>query len=181
MIREYLLLHGYEQYSMRRFVRSDVAAVFPAESCGFGNTLSLGCGGRSYLGNLHFCTPYSVRQTQCIQQLDAYLETKDYTKITHGFILDEEEEKRRYVAKNILFASGLNVKEYDRIFAGDLKQDFPLLSDWKNEGYLRLCGENYLLTEKGMAYSDALGPQLISERVRGLMQEWEHNFITGAI
>ncbi len=181
MIREYLSLHGYEQYSMRRFVRSDVATVFPAESCGFGNTLSLGCGGRSYLGNLHFCTPYSVRQTECIQRLDAYLETKDYTKITHGFILDEEEEKRRYVMKNILFASGLNVNEYYRIFAGDLKQDFPLLSDWESEGYLRLCGENYLLTEEGMAYSDALGPQLISEQVRGLMQEWEHNFITGAI
>lgn len=181
MIREYLLLHGYEQYSMRRFVRGDVAVVHPAEACGFGNTLSLGCGGRSYLGNLHFCTPYSVRQTECIQRLDAYLETEDYTKISHGFILDEDEEKRRYVMKNILFASGLDAVEYHRIFAGDLKQDFPLLSDWEEEGYLRASGGNYLLTEEGMARSDALGPQLISERVRGLMREWEHSFITGAI
>lgn len=181
MIREYLLLHGYEQYSMRRFVRSDVASTTPAETCGFGNTLSLGCGGRSYLGNLHFCTPYSVRQTECTKRLDDYLAAKDYTKITHGFILDEDEEKRRYVIKNILFASGLDAREYRRIFAGDLKQDFPLLSGWEEKGYLRESGRNYRLTEEGIAHSDALGPQLISERVRGLMQEWEHNFITGAI
>lgn len=181
MIREYLLHHGYAQYSMRRFVRSDVASTTPAETCGFANTLSLGCGGRSYLGNLHFCTPYSVRQTECIRRLDAYLAAQDYTKISHGIILDEDEEKRRYVIKNIMFASGLDVCEYHRIFAGDLKKEFPVLSEWENKGYLRESGGYYLLTEEGMAHSDALGPQLISERVRGLMCEWEHNFITGAI
>ena len=39
----------------------------------------------------------------------------------------------------------------------------------------------YQLTEEGMAHSDALGPQLISENVRGLMREWENSFSTGAI
>lgn len=181
LVREYLLTHGYVQYSMRRFVRKDYAATIPAESCGFGNTLSLGCGGRSYLGNLHFCTPYYVRQTACKKQLDAYLDTRDYRKINHGFILDQQEEKRRYVIKNILFASGLDVRKYGQIFAGNLDEDFPLLGLWKEEGFVDERNGIYQLTEEGMAHSDALGPQLISENVRGLMREWENSFSTGAI
>lgn len=181
LVREYLLTHGYVQYSMRRFVRKDYVATIPAESCGFGNTLSLGCGGRSYLGNLHFCTPYYVRQTACKKQLDAYLDTRDYRKINHGFILDQQEEKRRYVIKNILFASGLDVRKYGQIFAGNLDEDFPLLGLWKEEGFVDERNGIYQLTEEGMAHSDALGPQLISENVRGLMREWENSFSTGAI
>lgn len=180
-IRECLLTHGYVQYSMRRFVRENYAANTPAENCGFGNTLSLGCGGRSYLGNLHFCTPYYVRQTACKQQLDSYLETRDYTRITHGFLLDQEEEKRRYVIKNILFTSGLDVQKYGQVFSGDLDEDFPLLHLWREEGYVNKNNGIYRLTEEGMARSDALGPQLISENVRGLMREWENSFSTGAI
>lgn len=181
MVREYLLTRGYVQYSMRRFVRKDYAATIPAESCGFGNTLSMGCGGRSYLGNLHFCTPYYVRQTACKRQLDAYLETRDYTRITHGFLLDQQEEKRRYVIKNILFTSGLDVRKYGQTFSGDLDKDFPLLQLWKEDGYVDVNDGIYQLTEEGMARSDALGPQLISENVRGLMREWENSFSTGAI
>ena len=45
---------------MRRFTKGAVKAE--AVSCGYENTLSVGCGGRSYLGPLHFCTPYQVRQ-----------------------------------------------------------------------------------------------------------------------
>ena len=180
-IRECLLTHGYVQYSMRRFARENYAANTPAENCGFGNTLSLGCGGRSYLGNLHFCTPYYVRQTACKQQLDSYLETRDYTRITNGFLLDQEEEKRRYVIKNILFTSGLDVHKYGQVFSGDLDEDFPLLQLWKAEGYVNKNNGIYRLTEEGMARSDALGPQLISENVRGLMREWENSFSTGAI
>lgn len=180
-VREYLLTHGYVQYSMRRFVREDYAVAVPAETCGFGNTLSLGCGGRSYLGNLHFCTPYYVRQTACKKQLDSYLETRDYTKITHGFLLDQEEEKRRYVIKNILFTSGLDVRKYGQVFHGELDQDFPILRLWQEEGYVYERNGIYQLTEEGMARSDALGPQLISENVRGLMREWENSFSTGAI
>lgn len=181
MVREYLQLHGYIQYSMRRFVRQDYAAAIPAETCGFGNTLSLGCGGRSYLGNLHFCTPYAVGQTECKRQLESYLATQDYTRITHGFILDQDEERRRYVIKNILFASGLDVRKYGQIFSGNLDRDFPLLPLWKEEGYVEESGGKYQLTEEGMARSDALGPQLISDKVRGLMREWENNFSTGDI
>ena len=58
--RRYLQEHGYTALSMRRFTKGAVKTK--AVSCGYENTLSVGCGGRSYLGPLHFCTPYQVRQ-----------------------------------------------------------------------------------------------------------------------
>ena len=34
--------------------------------CGFGSSLALGCGGRSYVGDLHFCTPYAITRQDCL-------------------------------------------------------------------------------------------------------------------
>ena len=153
----------------------------PALECGFGNTLSIGCGGRSYLGNLHFCTPYYVRQKDCNMQLERYLATKDHRKITHGFFLDKEEEKRRYVIKNILFTSGLNMGNFRKNFGKDVDKEFAILDIWKEKGYLKKEGDTYKLTTEGMALSDYLGPQLISSNVKGRMEEWENKFFTGGI
>ena len=178
---EYLSKHGYVQYSMRRFVHKDYVPLTPALECGFGNTLSIGCGGRSYLGNLHFCTPYYVRQKDCNLQLERYLATKDHRKITHGFFLDKEEEKRRYVIKNILFTSGLNMGNFRKNFGKDVDKEFAILDIWKEKGYLKKEGDTYKLTTEGMALSDYLGPQLISSNVKGRMEEWENKFFTGDI
>lgn len=178
---EYLSKHGYVQYSMRRFVHKDYVPLTPALECGFGNTLSIGCGGRSYLGNLHFCTPYYVRQKDCNLQLERYLATKDHRKITHGFFLDKEEEKRRYVIKNILFTSGLNMGNFRKNFGKDVDKEFAILDIWKEKGYLKKEGDTYKLTTEGMALSDYLGPQLISSNVKGRMEEWENKFFTGGI
>lgn len=178
---EYLSKHGYVQYSMRRFVHKDYVPLTPAMECGFGNTLSIGCGGRSYLGNLHFCTPYYVRQKDCNLQLERYLATKDHRKITHGFFLDKEEEKRRYVIKNILFTSGLNMGNFRKNFGKDVDKEFAILDIWKEKGYLKKEGDTYKLTTEGMALSDYLGPQLISSNVKGRMEEWENKFFTGGI
>ena len=178
---EYLSKQGYVQYSMRRFVHKDYMPMTPALECGFGNTLSIGCGGRSYLGNLHFCTPYYVRQKDCNMQLERYLATKDYRQITHGFFLDQEEEKRRYVIKNILFISGLNKESYQKKFGEPVEKEFGILHTWKEKGYLQEEENTYTLTKEGMALSDYLGPQLISAKVKGRMEEWENKFFTGDI
>lgn len=178
LVCEYLKQNGYVQYSLRRFVRKDYVPLAPAEECGFGNTLSIGCGGRSYLGNLHFCTPYYVRQKDCKKQLDAYLSTEDFRRITHGFFLDKEEEKRRYLIKNLLFISGLDKENYKQKFGEDVEKEFNLLDIWKEKGYLKEEKNKYMLTNEGMALSDYLGPQLISSKVKGRMQEWESRFFT---
>ena len=175
---DFLDKKGYVQYSMRRFVHKNFLPLTPAAECGFGNTLSIGCGGRSYIGNLHFCTPYHVRQKECKMQLDTYIATKDFRKITHGFLLDKEEEKRRYVVKNILFISGLNAESYYNKFGSNPLEDFPLLKTWADKGYLKNKDRKYILTKEGLALSDLLGPELISKRVKGLMEEWENKFFT---
>ncbi|EDA4525221.1 coproporphyrinogen III oxidase family protein, partial [Salmonella enterica subsp. enterica serovar Reading] len=58
LARDLLRNAGYTQTSMRRFVLNPAPSA-AAESCGFENSLALGAGGRSYLGNLHYCSPWS--------------------------------------------------------------------------------------------------------------------------
>ena len=133
------------------------------------------------MGNLHFCTPYYVKQKACNIQLERYLATEDYRKITHGFLLDEEEEKRRYVIKNILFISGLNREHYRKEFGEEVEKEFGILKCWREKGYLKEDRNTYVLTKAGMALSDYLGPQLISSKVKGRMEEWENKFFTEGI
>lgn len=172
-IRPYLKEKGYEGLSMRRFVKESVAenCIKRGESCGFESTLSIGCGGRSYLGNLHFCTPYFVKQSECMLQLQKYLEKEDFCSIDHGYILDEEEMKRRYVIKNILFATGISFDEYLQLFNGELLLDFPEIGKWIEDG-LAVSDENRIrLTEEGIIQSDNIGPILMSKKVVEKMGE----------
>jgi len=101
---EYLVGRGYRQLSMRRFVRKRETEGEPAcISCGFGNTLSVGCGGRSYLGKLHFCTPYAISQKGCGRILQKYLSKENFLTVDNGILLSEDEQKRRYVMKHLFF------------------------------------------------------------------------------
>ena len=166
-LRLYLRERGYRPYSMRRFVKeSEVAHI---AGCGFENTLSIGCGGRSYIGNLHFCTPYGVRPARCRELLEQYMSQEDYTEISHGYLLSEEEQRRRYVIKNILFACGLCEREYETAFSSDAARDFPVLREWARDGYAIRQDGKWVLTEKGFSLSDYLGPMLISDEVRERM------------
>ncbi len=169
--REALRRAGYRAHSMRRYVRG---AEEPADvSCGFDNTLALGCGGRSYLGNLHFCTPYAVAQEMCGAILKDYIGTKDYRTLTNGFLLSPEEQKRRYLIRQLLYGKGILRTDYRERFGGEPEQDFPALAEWAQEGYAVLGGESVSLSEEGIALSDYLGPKLISEDVRKRMQDLE--------
>lgn len=182
----YLLGEGFRQDSMRRFVRRDTAAGQGSGAkqensreffdCGSGTSLALGCGGRSYLGNLHFCTPYAVDREACLRRLAEYENTRDYTEITHGILLSEEEEKRRYVIRHLLIRPGIEMHLYQERFKKNVLEDFPLLQDWQEQGLIEVqCGgqeEFLVLTEKGLGLSDYLGPELISPQVRKAMEEW---------
>ena len=82
--------------------------------------------------------------------------------------MSKEEEKRRYVIKHVLFGRGICLKEYNMYFGSEVVKDFPLLLDWVKHGYAVI--EEFLsLTEQGFALSDYLGPRLISDQVRHLM------------
>lgn len=178
----YLKDHGYRQDSMRRFVRAESQNREFCE-CGFGTTLSLGCGGRSYIGSLHFCTPYSVSQPECLLQLERFLTTQDYLRITHGFFLSEEEVKRRYVIKHLLMVPGIKKASYRERFKTEVQKEFPVLNLWTENGYVKDSDGYLSLTEEGLGLSDYLGPALISDEVRSKMKQWEvaHGLSCGSV
>ena len=164
--------NGYRQDSMRRFVRQTTARTF--SECGFGTSIGLGCGGRSYLGKLHFCSPYAITRSDCLARLKDYENTADFMEITHGIILSEEEVKRRYVIRHLLIRPGLELERYQELFDEDVFEAFSLLRAWIEQGYAVLEENGFLsLTEAGLGVSDYLGPQLISPAVDQAMQEWE--------
>lgn len=162
----YLKSKGFRQDSMRRFVkaqdegggksqgpdRSGREAGGPVGSCGgkgevrgrnrefsdcgFTTSLALGCGGRSYAGNLHFCTPYAITREDCVAELQGFMECEDYTRITHGIFLSVEEEKRRYAIRHLLIRPGLDRERYRQRFGTEVTEDFPQLSQWIERGFL---------------------------------------------
>lgn len=170
-IREILRERGYHPYSMRRFVKS--TKTEKTSFCGFGNTISIGCGGRSYVGNLHFCTPYAVRQDNCLKIVQDYMERENHLQVDYGFVLDEDEQKRRYVIKHILFGTGICKEDYRQHFHSSVEVDFPQLTEWVEQGYAENQEKNIVLTETGFMLSDYLGPQLISSKVAMRMKEWK--------
>lgn len=169
----FLRSQGYVQDSMRRFVKRQSPDLRSFEDCGFGTSLSLGCGGRSYLGNLHVCTPYAVAQDDCLTQLGEFEHTEDYTVIRHGFLLSENEIQRRYLIRHLLILPGLDKNQYTAHFHTQAEQDFPVLKEWMALGYIKDGKDFISLTEVGMGLSDWIGPQLISPDVRSKMDEWE--------
>lgn len=184
----FLKAEGFRQDSMRRFVRGGGRRQF--SECGFGMSLALGCGGRSYVGNLHFCTPYAITRQSCLKELRNFENTDDFSDITHGILLSREEEKRRYVIRHILIRPGLDANRYKACFGTEVLDDFPLLSRWLDDGFLVWDGKEaakdqewmkgnaltplfLTLTEEGLGLSDYLGPQLISRQVQERMAVWE--------
>lgn len=168
--RGFLCSEGFRQDSMRRFVRRGGRQ---AGECGASASLALGCGGRSYVGDLHFCAPYAITQADCLGQIRRFEETADHTAVTHGIFLTEEEARRRYVIRHLFIRPGLSLEQYRRRFSGGVLEDLPVLRIWLEKGLVREQGAFLTMTEEGMGLSDYLGPQLISRDVRARMARWE--------
>lgn len=172
-LRDFLRERGYKQLSMRRFVKDP--DPLDQRSCGFENTISIGCGGRSYIEDLHFSTPFAVGQRGCMDILQQYIKKKDFLEVTHGYLLSEEEMRRRYVIKNILFCQGLDREEYRSRFDSEPEEDYPLLAEWIQRGMAAADTAKICLSERGISLSDLLGPKLISEEVRERMNRWHYD------
>ena len=193
----YLLDQGYQQISMRYFkkilkhnnqnyCKENKENKDREKSCGFEHTLSLGCGGRSYLKNLHFCTPYHIEPFACLQEIHSFIEQSYYTPISFGYLLNGDEMLRRYIIKNLLHRNGIIMEDYtkarelcmqyqyydfsenfDSIF-----KDFPILYELLEEKLMIQEKQRIVLTEKGISYSDAIGPLFISKTVKEKMKQW---------
>lgn len=162
---------GFLQTSMRRFIHHP-----PTDgevSCGDEVMLSCGSGGRSYLGNLHYATRYTVCQ-QCIgREIDRYVATTDFTVAQNGFILSNEEQQQRFIIKNLMYYIGIDKAEYYRRF-GETLDLLPLFRQLAERGWIEETADRIRLTSEGLGFSDYIGQLFISPKIRELMETYSY-------
>ena len=132
--------------------------------------ISLGCGGRSYIGNLHFCERYTSRQVGCRDIINAYINRETFFDGISFYKLDMDEMKRRFTIKNLFYYSGVTFSEYKAVFGTDLYGDFPVLQKFLQENWAMENGGAIKLTPLGLSLSDYIGTMLISDAVSRKME-----------
>lgn len=168
--RDLLRAKGFVQTSMRRFIShpSTDAEV----SCGDEVMLSCGSGGRSYLGDLHYATRYTVCQHAIAEEIDRYVATADFTVARNGFILSPEEQQQRFIIKNLLYYRGIDKTEYFRRFGEALDTSLPVFRQLAEQQWIEESTDRICLTPAGMGYSDYIGQLFIAPKIRNLMETY---------
>ncbi len=166
--RERLLAAGYRQVSMRMFRAAHAPAEEgPVYRCQEDGMVGLGCGARSYTQTLHYSDRYGVARASVAEILAAWVAAPvhHFGQAHHGFWLDGEEQRRRYLIQSLLVWPGLEEAAYLRRFGSAPLIDLPQLGELLELGLARY-GEGWLtLTEAGMAQADIIGPWLASAAV----------------
>ncbi|MES2572949.1 MAG: STM4012 family radical SAM protein [Verrucomicrobiota bacterium] len=176
--REFLLEQGYEQLSMRLFRRTGIAveaADGPVYCCQEDGMVGFGPGARSYTNTVHYSSEYAVGRGG-IQEI-----IHDFAGRTHaqfamadyGYVLNADEQQRRYIIKSLLRKEGLDLKKYAVRFSSGALYDFPELNDLFEHGLAINSGTQVSLTPDGMERSDTIGPWLFSGATRSLIAQYE--------
>ncbi|CAL9525266.1 Heme chaperone HemW [Nocardiopsis dassonvillei] len=176
--RDHLRERGYEQVSMRMFRRADAPeAQAPDHSCQTDGMVGLGCGARSYTAAAHYSFDYAVGVGQVRSIIADYTgrDAADFARPEVGFLMDDDERRRRHLLQSLLRAEGMDTDDYSSRFGSSPREDFPdLFAALERRGWLADAGPGrVLLTEEGLAHSDAVGPMFFSDRVNALMAEYE--------
>nr|WP_233167945.1 STM4012 family radical SAM protein [Paenibacillus roseus] len=170
--RDLLLSRGYEQFSMRRFARP--AAIGAKQvlhySCQEEGMVGLGCGARSYTRGVHYASRYGVSRAATQSIIADYVSAESYRSADYGFILNEAEQRRRFLLKALLHKEGLVLDAYEQRFGTRVLEDLPQLERLLATGLALVESGNLSLSDEGMAYSDAIGDWLISDAVREQME-----------
>lgn len=170
---ERLVAAGYTQYSMRRFAKADYTSdktILPF-SCQEEGMVGLGCGARSYTREVHYATEYGVSAAATRSIIADYVAAERFDYAGYGFVLPLEEQKRRFILKALLHREGLALADYAARFGGsDAMRDFAELAELISVGLAELSEGVLRLTKLGMAYSDAIGDEMISGGIRTLME-----------
>ncbi|WP_306369511.1 STM4012 family radical SAM protein [Nocardiopsis sp. CC223A] len=172
--RDHLRERGYEQVSMRMFRRADAPeAQGPEYCCQTDGMVGLGCGARSYTTTAHYSFDYAVGVGRVRSIIADYIDrdAADFAHAEVGFLLDDDERRRRHLLQSLLRAEGMDAADYASRFGSHPREDFPdLFAALDRRGWL---AEDTVLTEEGLAHSDAVGPLFFSDRVNALMAEYE--------
>jgi oxygen-independent coproporphyrinogen-3 oxidase len=172
-----LLVHeaGYEQLSMRMFQKrrseggGKDAPLYCVQADGM---VGLGPGARSYTRQLHYSTEWAVGARGVREITAAWLgDTDDAFDVARwGFVLDADEQRRRWVAYSLFVADGLDLVAYRTRFGGDVFEHLPSFDDLLATGAAVRTGDAVRLTPLGIERSDTIGPWLYSEDVRRKMR-----------
>lgn len=170
--RELLLDEGYVQVSMRMFrARHAPVEDGPAYCVQDDGMVGLGCGARSYTRALHHGTDYAVGVRGVREILDAWMlrSRAGFELADRGFVLDGDEQRRRYVAVTLL-AEGTPLAAYGERFGSGLFDDLPQLQALSSRGWAEVRDGVFRLLPAGLERSDAVGPWLASPAVRARME-----------
>ncbi len=175
--RDFLRSEGYTQVSMRMFRAAHApSAAGPVYHCQEDGMVGLGCGARSYTEGVHYATEYAVgaRGVQAILADYVQRPAERFDAADYGFVLDAEDRRRRHVVLSLLSEEGLDLDTYARRFAGaDAESDLPGVRELVAAGLAVRAARVIRLTDRGVERSDAIGPFLVSPRVRALMDAYE--------
>src|SRR6266849_5490937 len=172
---ELLLAEGYTQVSMRMFrTTHSPAQTGPTYCVQDDGMIGLGCGARSYTCTHHYSHEYAVGAAPIRSILHTYAATPAdaFAFARHGYVLNGEEQHRRYVLKSLLEAGGLSLLAYQRRFGSMVLTDLPMLHELLDCGLATVADEVMTLTPAGLERSDTIGPWLYSLHVRQLMEEY---------
>ncbi len=172
--RAMLLAAGYRQISLRMF-RRGASATGPVYVCQDDGMVGLGCGARSYTRGLHYSTEWAVGARGVRDIIDRWVlrSDADFAAAEYGFVLDADEQRRRWVILSLLSDEGLDLAAYRAQFGAAIDAHFPELAELEPRGLAEQRGDVLLLTHAGLARADALGPWLYSADVRTRMAEYE--------
>ena len=137
--------------------------------------VGLGCGARSYTRSLHYSAEYAVGKAgiQAILADYAGRSPEAFSLADYGIRLDAEDQHRRYVIKSLLRTDGLALDAFAARSGIDACQAVSQLDELVERGLAYRSDGSLRLTVEGLERSDAIGPWLYSERVRGLMDSYK--------
>lgn len=166
------LLHekGFTQTSMRRFIFHQPTDA--ETSCGDEVMLSCGSGGRSYLGDLHYATRYTVCQRMIAEEIERYIATVDFTVARNGIILSREEQRQRFIIKNLMYYKGIDKAEYRHRFGETLFTGEGIFRQLAEQHWIEETAGRICLTSEGTGYSDYIGQLFIAPEIRNLMEAY---------
>jgi oxygen-independent coproporphyrinogen-3 oxidase len=176
MARELLLENGYRQVSMRMFQseRVPIGNSGPVYCCQQDGMVGLGCGARSYTSNLHYSSEYAVGASGVRAILDDYNQRPDadFTVADYGFVLDADEQRRRYLVQSLLQVDGLDLASYHFRFGSDACDDWPGLRELEELNLADYDDKRLRLNARGIELSDVIGPWFNSAAVNRRMEEF---------
>jgi oxygen-independent coproporphyrinogen III oxidase len=172
--RDSLLAAGYTQVSLRLFRAAHAPENGgPAYCCQDDGMIGLGCGARSYTRALHYSDRYAVERAGVTSILRDYIAQpiSAFASARYGFVLDAQEQRRRYLIQSLLTWPGLDTAAFARRFGLAAQDCFSELAELQQAGLAEQRGAHFALTALGMAHADAIGPWLNSAAVQARVHD----------